>query len=168
MNKQEIFNGFWTITKVKYDDCKADAESVDKNHPTERGALQLKAGIYNVAIAAGLISGSDQAITLMRKRFKDLIKHFPDISNRYHSLPDDQKEIMEVSLYPEVFMRVNFYDTYKAELEQAEKAGDPQNIFKARIKKEVLVDILDMWRAYRVEKELFVFAFDDKEVENEQ
>ena len=56
MNKQEIFNGLWTITKEKHNACKADAASVDKSHPTERGALQLKSGIYNVAIAAGLIS----------------------------------------------------------------------------------------------------------------
>ena len=68
MNKQEIFNGLLTITKEKHNACKADAASVDKNHPTERGALQLKSGIYNVAIAAGLISGTDQAIELMKEK----------------------------------------------------------------------------------------------------
>ena len=70
---------------------------------------------------------------------------------------------MEIALYPEVFMRVNFYNTYNTDLEQAEKDGNPQIIFKAKIKKEVLDDILNMWRAYRIEKDLFVFAFDDKE-----
>lgn len=163
MNKQEIFNGLWTITKRRHDACKAEAASVDKSHPTERGVLQLKSGIYNVAIAAGLISGTDQATKLMSKRFKNLIKQFPEIANYYYALPDDQKELMEISLYPEVFMRVNFYNTYNADLEQAEKDGDPQMIFKAKIKKEVLNDILNMWRAYRIEKDLFVFAFDDKE-----
>ncbi len=162
MNKQEIFNGLWTITKENHDACKADAASVDKNHPTERGALQLKFGIYNVAIAAGLISGIDQAIELMSKRFKNLIKHFPDLADYYHTLPDDQKELMEISLYPEVFMRANFYNTYNNDLEQAEKYGDPQKIFKARIKKEVLDDILNMWRAYRFENDLFAFAFDEE------
>lgn len=77
MNKQEIFNGLLIITKEKHNACKTDAASVDKNHPTERRALQLKAGIYNVAIAAGLISGIDQATELMSKRFKNLIKLFP-------------------------------------------------------------------------------------------
>ncbi len=144
MNKQEIFNGLWTITKEKHNACIADTASVDKNHPTERGALQLKSGIYNVAIAAGLISGTDQAIELMSKRFKNLIKNFPKISNYYHTLSDEQKELMEISLYPEVFMRANFYNTYNNDLEQAEKDGDPQKIFKARIKKEVLDDILNM------------------------
>jgi len=163
MNKQEIFNGLWTITKEKHNACKADAASVDKSHPTERGALQLKSGIYNVAIAAGLISGTDQAIELMSRRFKNLIKHFPDIANYYYTLHEDQKELMEIALYPEVFMRVNFYNTYHTDLEQAEKDGNPQIIFKAKIKKEVLDDILNMWRAYRIEKDLFVFAFDDKE-----
>ncbi len=165
MNKQEIFNGLWTITKEKHNACKADAASVDKNHPTERGALQLKAGIYNVAIAAGLISGSDQAIELMSKRFENLIKHFPDIANYYHDLPEEQKGIMEISLYPEIFMRVNFYNTYSTDLKQAENDGDPQKIFKAKIKKEVLDEILNMWRAFRVQNDLFVFAFDDKEGE---
>ena len=56
-------------------------------------------------------------------------------------------------------MRFNFYNTYNTDLEQAERDGDPQKIFKARIKKEVLDDILNMWRAYRIEKDLFVFAF---------
>ena len=163
MNKQEILNGLLTITKEKHEACKAEASAVDKNHPTERGALQLKAGIYNVAIAAGLINGTDQAIELMSKRFKNLIKHFPDIADYYHRLSDDQKELMEISLYPEVFMRTNFYNTYNTDLEQAELDGEPQKIFKAKIKKEVLDDILNMWRAYRIEKDLFVFAFDDKE-----
>ena len=163
MNKQEIFNGLWTITKEKHNACKADAASVDKSHPTERGALQLKSGIYNVAIAAGLISGTDQAIELMSKRFKNLIKHFPDIANYYYALPEEQKELMEIALYPEVFMRANFYNTYNTDLEQAELDGDPQKIFKARIKKEVLDDILNMWREFRVQNELFAFAFSEKE-----
>ena len=163
MNKQEIFNGLWTITKEKHDTCKADISSVDKNHPTERGALQLKSGIYNVAIAAGLINGTDQAIELMSIRFKNLIKHFPDLANHYHTLSDDQKELMEVALYPEVFMRANFYNTYNTDLEHAEKDGDPQKIFKARIKKEVLDDILNMWRGFRIQNELFTFAFGEKE-----
>ena len=163
MNKQEIFNGLWTITKEKYDACKTEATLIDKNHPTERGALQLKAGIYNVAIAAGLISGIDNATELMSKRFKNLIKHFPDIADYYHRLSDDQKELMEISLYPEVFMRANFYNTYNTDLEQAELDGDPQKIFKARVKKEVLDDILNMWRAFREQNDLFIFAFDNDE-----
>lgn len=163
MNKQEIFNGLLTITKEKHDACKVDVASVNKSHPTERGALQLKTGIYNVAIAAGLISGIDQATELMSKRFKNLIKYFPDLANYYQTLPDDQKELMEISLYPEVFMRANFYNTYNNDLEQAQKDGDPQKIFKARIKKEVLDDILNMWREFRVQNELFTFAFSEKE-----
>lgn len=163
MNKQEIFNGLWTITKEKYDACKTEATLIDKNHPTERGALQLKAGIYNVAIAAGLISGIENATELMSKRFKNLIKHFPDIADYYHRLSDDQKELMEISLYPEVFMRANFYNTYNTDLEQAELDGDPQKIFKARVKKEVLDDILNMWRAFREQNDLFIFAFDNDE-----
>lgn len=165
MNKQDIFNGLLTITREKYCACKADAASVDKDHPTERGALQLKTGIYHAAITAGLISGNDQAIELMSKRFKNFIRQFPDIADYYNALPEDQKEIMEISLYPEVFMRANFYNIYNSDLEQAEKDGDPQEIFKAKIKKEVLDDILNMWRDFRVQNELFVFAFDGKERE---
>ena len=163
MNKQEILNGLLAITKEKHEACKVDVSAVDKNHPTERGALQLKSGIYNVAIAAGLINGTNQAIELMSKRFKNLIKHFPDLANHYHTLSDDQKELMEISLYPEVFMRANFYNTYNTDLEQAELEGDPQKIFKARIKKEVLDDILNMWREFRVRNDLFIFAFSEKE-----
>lgn len=160
MNKQDIFNGLLTITREKYDACEEKAASVDKNHPTERAALQLEAGIYHAAIAAGLISGTDQATELMGKRFKSLIRQFPDIADYYHALPEDQKEIMAISLYPEVFMRANFYNIYNTDLELAEKDGDPQKIFKAKIKKEVLDDILNMWREFRVQNELFVFAFD--------
>lgn len=81
MNKQEILNGFLTITKEKYAACQADAASVDKSHPTERGALQLKAGIYHAAISAGLLSGTEQAIALMSKRFQNLIGQFPEIAD---------------------------------------------------------------------------------------
>ncbi len=163
MNKQDVLNGLLAITSEKYYACKADAASVDKTHPTERGALQLKAGVYHAAITAGLLSGSDQATALMSKRFKDLIRQFPAIADYYHALPEEQKELMEISLYPEVFMRANFYNTYNTDLAQAEKDGDPQKIFKARIKKDVLAEVLHMWRDFRVQNELFVFAFDGKE-----
>ena len=163
MNKQEIYDGLWRITKEKQDACKAEAEAVDRDHPTERGALQLKAGIYNVAIAAGLISGIDQATDIMSKRFVNLMGHFPDLAVYYHGLTDEEKGIMAVSLYPELFMRASFYNTYQTELANAEKYGDPQAIFKARIKKEVLDEILDMWRGFRVQNGLFTFAFDKED-----
>ena len=163
MNKQEIFNGLWTVTKEKHNACKAEIEAVGKDHPTERGVLQLKAGIYNVATAAGLISGIDKAPELMSKRFPNLIKHFPDLAAYYQVLPEDEKSIMEIALYPEVFMRANFYSTYATDLAAAEKEGDPQKIFKAKVKKEVLDEILNMWRDFRVQNKLFSFAFDEKE-----
>ena len=163
MNKQEIYDGLWRITKEKQDACKAEAEAVDRDHPTERGALQLKAGIYHVAIAAGLISGIVQATDIMSKRFINLLGHFPDLAVYYHGLTDEEKGIMAVSLYPELFMRASFYNTYQTELANAEKYGDPQAIFKARIKKEVLDEILDMWRGFRVQNGLFTFAFDKED-----
>ena len=165
MNKQEIFDSLWKITKEKYDTCKSEANIVNKDHPTERGALQLRAGIYNVAMAAGLISGADNALSLMSARFKNLIKYFPVISYCYDELSDDEKSVMEISLYPEIFMRVNFYNTYNNDLAQAEKDGDPEKIFKAKIKKEVLKEILNMWREFRVQNDLFSFVFEDEEVE---
>ena len=163
MTKHEIYNGLLAITKARQETCKSEAASMGKDHPTERGALQLSAGIYNVAIAAGLISGTDQATDLMSKRFMSLIKQFPDLAAYYNDLPEDEKEIMEVSLYPEMFMRVNFYNTYQTDLAKAEKTGDPQTIFKARIKKEVMDEILDIWRNFRVEHDLFPYAF-EKEI----
>ena len=162
MDQQDVFRGLWTITKEKRDACNAEAEAVGKDHPTERGVLQLKAGIYNVAVAAGLALGTDQAPELMSKRFKNLIKHFPDLAARYRSLPTEEKGIMEIALFPEMFMRVNFYDTYRSDLAKAEQSGDLQAVFKARVKKEVLDEILAMWRDFRLQNDLFVFAFSDE------
>ena len=36
MNKQEIFNGLWTITKERYDACKADVAPQDYNYAMAR------------------------------------------------------------------------------------------------------------------------------------
>ena len=163
MNKQEIFNGLWKITKEKHLACKEEATTIGKDHPTEKGVLQLKAGIYNVATAAGMFSGIENATELMCKRFVNLVKSFPSLAAHYQSLSAEEKDIMAVALYPEVFMRANFYKTYVNELEQAEKDGDPQKIFKARIKKEVLDEILTTWRNFRMQNDLFVFAFEGKE-----
>ena len=163
MNKQEIFNGLWEITKRKQLACKEEANTIGKDHPTERGVLQLKAGIYNVATAAAMLSGTENAIDLMCKRFVNLVKFFPSLDKYYQSLSAEEKDIMAVALYPEVFMRANFYKTYTDELEQAEKEGNPQQIFKARVKKEVLDEILTTWRNFRVQNDLFVFAFGEKE-----
>lgn len=163
MTKQEIYNGLLAITKAEQKVCENEAASVGKDHPTERGALQLRTGIYNLAIAAGLISGIDQATDLISKRFVNLIKHFPDLAAYYHDLPEEEKGIMEISLYPELFMRLNFYNTYQTDLAKDEAAGNPQMIFKAKIKKTVLDDVLEMWRSYRVANDLFPFAFDKED-----
>ena len=163
MNKQEIFNELWKITKEKHLACKEEANTIGKDRPTEKGVLQLKAGIYNVATAAGMISGTENAIDLMCQRFVNLVKFFPSLDKYYQSLSAEEKDIMAVALYPEVFMRANFYKTYNKELKQAEKEGSPQQIFKARVKKEVLDEILTTWRNFRVQNDLFVFAFGEKE-----
>ena len=167
MNQQEIFNGLWTITKQKHNACKEEGEAIGKEHPTERGALQLKAGIYNVATAAGLLSGTDRAVEFMVKRFNNFISRFPELAAYYNNLPEEEKGIMAVALYPEVFMRANFYHTYNADFADAQRDGDPQKIFKAKLKKEVLDEILTMWRDFRIKNGLFAFAFADKESENE-
>ena len=133
MTKHEIYNGLLAITKARQETCKSEAASMGKDHPTERGALQLSAGIYNVAIAAGLISGTDQAADLMSKRFRTLIKHFPDLAAYYNDLPENEKGIMEVSLYPELFMRVNFHKTYHTDLVEAEKMA----ILKRYLRREL-------------------------------
>ena len=164
MNQHEILNGLYSLVKEKYDICKNDIAAIGKDHPTEKGALQLKLGIYNVSIAAGLINCLDNVPEVMNRRFKNFLDHLPaEISEHYNGLPDEQKIIMSTALYPETFMRLNFYNTYNTDLEQAEESGDPQKIFKARLKKEVLDEILNMWRDFRVQNDLFVFAFDDKE-----
>ena len=163
MNQQEIWRGLWAIIKEKQDACKSEIEAVDRARPTERGALQLKAGIYNIATAAIFSSGAEQAMELMSKRFRNLIKYFPDLAAHYQGLPDEEKGIMETALYPEVFMRANFSDAYNQELDRAREDGDPQAIFKARIKKEILDDLLDLWRNFRLQNDLFTFAFEDKE-----
>lgn len=46
---------------------------------------------------------------------------------------------------------------------KSEAAGDPQTIFKARIKKQVLDEVLEMWRTFRVENDLFPYVF-EKEI----
>ena len=163
MNKQDIFHALCEITRDKQKVCQTELASVGKDRPTERGVLQLRAGIYNVAVAAGLMAGGTSSIETMCKRFPALIKRFPELASFYQSLPEEQKSKMATALYPEVFMRANFYKTYQTDLAEAEKSGDPQTLFKARIKKEVLDDILTMWRNFRVEHDLFVFAFENKE-----
>lgn len=163
MNQQEIFDRMYALTKEKYAICKSEAENIGENHPTERGALQLRAGIYDMAINAGFLSGTEQAMGLMSKRFEKLVTHFPELCSYYQSLSKEEQGIMEIALYPEVFLRLNFREAYNADLADAEKDGDPQKIFKAKIKKEVLGEVLDMWRNFRAQNDLFAFAFEDKD-----
>lgn len=166
MNQHEIFNGLYSLVKEKYDICKNDIAAIGKDHPTEKGALQLKLGIYNVAITAGLINCLDNAPEVMNRRFKNFLDHLPaEISEHYNKLPDEQKIIMSTALYPETFMRLNFYNAYNTDLEQAEESGAPQKIFKARLKKEVLDEILNMWKNFRAKNNLFTFAFNNEKEE---
>lgn len=159
MNQQEIFNSLYAITQKKHDACKAQAAAVAEDCPTERDALQLTAGIYSLALRAGLLSGSEQAVGQMHARFRNLAEHFPELFARYQSLTEEEQSLMEIALYPELFLRLHFLEAYQTELANAEKDGDPQSIFKAKIKNDVLLDILHTWRDFRAQHGLFVFAF---------
>ena len=134
MNQQEILNSLYAITQEKYDACKAQAAAVKEDCPTERNALQLTAGIYSLALRAGLLSGSEQAVRQMHARFRNLAEHFPDLFARYQRLPEEEQSLMEIALYPELFLRLHFWKHIKPSWRTRKRTGIRRAFSRPKLK----------------------------------
>ena len=155
MTEQMIHEALCRIVREKDAACGEKIATLGKENATERGALQMQKGIYNVCLQAGLCACMPDPVKAIHGRFSNFVRHFPHIAERHGTLTAEEQAIFEVALYPEIWMSSAFLDMYRKERDATQAGGDEGLAFKAKMKYEVLRDVVVAWHGVRAEMGLW-------------
>ncbi|MBQ7337995.1 MAG: hypothetical protein IJW40_06010 [Clostridia bacterium] len=155
MTEQMIHEALCRVVREKDAACLEKMGALGKENATERGVLQMQRGIYNVCLQAGLCACMPDPAKTIHRRFPNFVCHFPQLAAYHATLSEEQKAILEVALYPEIWMSSGFLEMYQKERDAAKASGDQNLIFKAKMKYEVLHDVVSAWRGARAEMGLW-------------
>ena len=155
MTEQIIYEALCRVVREKDAVCLGKISALGKENPTERGVLQMQHGIYNLCLQAGLCACMPDPTVAIHRRFPNFVGHFPQLAAHHADLSEEQKAIFEVALYPEIWMSLEFLAMYQKEREVAKASGDQRQLFKAKLKYEVLHDVVSAWHDARAEMGLW-------------
>ena len=151
MTEQMIYEALCRVVREKDAACGERISTLSKQNATERGALQMQKGIYNLCLQAGLCACTPDPVKTIHGRFPNFVRRFPHVAEQHSTLTVEQRAIFEVALYPEIWMCSEFLDTYRREKEAAQASGDEGLAVKARMKYEILRDVVSAWQDVRAE-----------------
>ncbi len=152
------------IVREKCSECKARLDSVSKDNPTERKALQLEYGMYTFCGNAGaMFNGCDRRKVLeIRHRFLNgVIYKYPRLNEVYSKIDEDEKLCFIAALQAELYIRDQWLGTQKAELAAAEASGDAKKAFEFRIKIGSAENMFTAWENWRRENSVFSGMFEE-------
>ncbi len=155
MTEQMIHEALCRVVREKDAACVEKINALGKENATERGVLQMQRGIYNVCLQAGLCACMPDPAKTIHQRFPNFVRHFPQLAARHADLSEEQKATFEVALYPEIWMSSGFLEMYQKERDAARASGDQSMLFKARLKYEILHDVVAAWHNIRAEMGLW-------------
>ncbi len=155
MTEQMIYEALCRVLRDKDAACDEKITTLGKENTTERGVLQMQKGIYNVCLQAGLCACMPDPIKAIHQRFPNYIRFFPQIEERHSTLTAEEKAVFEVALYPEMWMSSAFLDMYRKERDAVQASGNEDLTFKAKMKYEVLRDMVSAWHAARAKMGLW-------------
>ena len=151
MTEQMIHEALCRVLREKDAACAEKIATLGKENTTERGVLQMQKGIYNVCLQAGLCACMSDPVKTIHQRFPNFIHFFPQIAERHSTLVAEEKAAFEVALYPEIWMCSAFLDMYRKERDAVQASGDEGSAFKAKMKYEILHDVVSAWHGVRAE-----------------
>lgn len=155
MTEQMIHTALCRVVREKDAVCLKKLDALGKGNATERGVLQMQRGIYNVCLQAGLCACMPDPVKAIHQRFPNFVRHFPQLAAHHATLSEEQKAIFEVALYSEIWMSSEFLAMYQKERDVAKASGDQSQLFKAKMKYEVLHDVVSAWHGVRAEMGLW-------------
>ena len=155
MTEQTIHERLCRVVREKDAACAEKICALGKGNATERGVLQMQRGIYNVCLQAGLCACMPDPVKTIHQRFPNFVRHFPQLAACHVDLSEKQKAIFEIALYPEIWMSSSFLETYQKERDAAKASEDQSLAFKAKVKYEVLHDVVAAWHNVRAEMGLW-------------
>lgn len=170
MNAIEIYKAQEEIALGKYNECKARLEAVSKENATERKALHIELGMYNLCLRAGLLDcggtkpdHAERALEMRNKFMPKIIARYSGIKEVFLALEGEERGRFIAAVQAELYMRNQIYESYTAELEMATEAGDEASAFELKIKIGVLESVFAAWEKWRKETGIYPNMFEEAE-----
>ena len=152
MTVYDIHEALWKITAAEYEQCKDRLNILSKESKTERKAIQIELGMYNVCLRAGLLSEDHKRVLAVRGSFvKRFLKDFPAVADAFQNASKEEQEAITVALGGDMFMRTQFLVPYQNEMNQARGVQDVSKIFEINIKLGAIEKVLHKWEKWRIE-----------------
>lgn len=158
MTPIEIEKSLTEIVVAKDEACKLRLATVDKQNVTERKALALERGIYNLCLNAGLLlSNKDRHATILLKMkvLPRFLLKYPALQAKFEQVDENEKLVFTASLYGEIWMYDQIVLKYKDELEKAIANDDTKEILEAKLKLAIVNDVLNAWQNWRKENGVY-------------
>lgn len=155
MTPIEIEKELAEIVLARIEDINQKIKATGNTNPTEKKALALIRGIYELCLNGGMLwKASDRNKQIEFKatlfpRFA-LNQGLSNIHKAFMSAEKDEKLNLTAALYGEIWMSNQILPKYQAELTTAQNNGDVKAEFEAKIKLEAIGEILSAWQNWRV------------------
>lgn len=166
MTYLDIDKALCDITVEKNNECKNRLDAVPKENKGERKALQIELGMYSLCLRAGLLyytyGTRENALKIRRQVIDRILPAYPQTNEIFTGLSEDEQMIMHAALQAEIFMRDQFMQQYRAELEQAKAASDSEKIFELEIKIGAIENVFSAWEEWRVQNNIYPHMFKGK------
>lgn len=171
MNAIEIYKAQENIVKEKCAECKTRLGAVSAEKATERKALHIELGMYNLCLRAGLFdrggTAPDHAETALAHRntfIPKIIVKYPKLAEIFATLGKGEKEIFISAVQAELYMRDQIYKNYICELEAAAASGDEASVFELKIKTGALESVFAAWEEWRKETGIYSGVFTEVQI----
>ena len=163
MTALEIDKEIVNIATTVVDECKMRLAEIPKDRKTERKAVQIELGVYNLALRAGLLiipaKERENFLSTRKKVTAQIITRYSKIEKCYNALNENEQERMHAAIHAELFMRDQFSEKWEKELEGAETAKDIAAVFDLRIQLGAIYRIYEEWERWRISRNIFPKMF---------
>ena len=171
MKPLEIDSALSEIMLKKIAESKKKLIALPKEAKTERKAVQIELGMYQMFLNFGQLYDVKQGETVeeqrthvltIREKMMHRLEHlslFPKIREIYDLADEEEKKRIIAAFHGEMNMRAQMYSKYVKEWEAAKQCGDAPQAFETGLKVAVVEEGFRIWEQWRKENNVYPDMF---------
>ncbi len=173
MKPLEIDRGLSQVMIVKIEESKKKLSVLPQEAKTERKAVQIELGMYQLFLNFGQLYDVKQGNTaeeqrthvlIIREKMMHRLGHlslFPKIREMYDLADEEEKKRIVAAFHGEMNMRAQMYSKYVKEWEVAKQCGDAMQVFETGLKVAVVEEGFRIWEKWRKENNVYPDMFQE-------
>ncbi len=174
MKPLEIDSALSRIMLKKIAESKKKLTALPKEAKTERKAVQIELGMYQMFLNFGQLYDVKQGETVEEQRthvltIREKMMHrlghlslFPKIHEIYDLADEEEKKRIIAACHGEMNMRAQMYSRYVKEWEAAKQCGDARGSFETGLKVAVVKEGFRIWEQWRKENNVYPGLFQEE------